>query len=76
MSDVGTICKPHLERTGDRVRAVRIVDGDAMCQECFAGRPIEELSEEDKKTILKLHLDRENPPLAAGTRGRHYKLDL
>jgi len=31
-------CKPHLERTGRKVRASRVVNKEPFCEACFQGR--------------------------------------
>jgi hypothetical protein len=44
-------CTAHLRRTGSRVLADRVIDGDAFCQACFRGQPIspaEELREQSE----------------------------
>jgi hypothetical protein len=33
-------CKPHLERAGAEIEASEIVEGLAMCGDCFRGKPI------------------------------------
>ncbi len=38
-------CGPHYRRTGERIPAVRTVNGEAMCLACFRGRPIDPLEE-------------------------------
>jgi hypothetical protein len=39
-------CGPHLRRTGRRVAAFVIVNGEAMCQGCFRGKAILDAVEE------------------------------
>jgi len=34
------LCKPHLDRTGKRIPAVKIVNDEPMCKRCFLGRSI------------------------------------
>jgi hypothetical protein len=44
-------CVAHLARTGSRVPADRVIDGEAFCRACFRGQPIspaEEFREESK----------------------------
>ena len=38
-------CKPHLARTGERIRAARTVDGMPMCLDCFRGKAIDALED-------------------------------
>jgi hypothetical protein len=38
-------CGPHLRRTGRRVTAFVIVNGEAMCRPCYAGKPIDAIEE-------------------------------
>jgi hypothetical protein len=40
------VCRPHLERTGARVPASRIVSQKPMCSDCFSGKPVRPLIEE------------------------------
>jgi hypothetical protein len=34
-------CKPHLQRTGRRIPAARLVGGEPMCKRCFNGHAID-----------------------------------
>jgi len=33
-------CQPHFQRTGQKIRAMRVIDGTPMCRECFRGKAI------------------------------------
>ncbi len=39
-------CASHLARTGRRVAAFAVVNGEPMCRPCYAGKPIVEMVEE------------------------------
>ena len=47
--DKELICAAHLRRTGKKVRASRLVNGEGMCRACFGGKPIQVF--ESKETI-------------------------
>lgn len=41
MKPPALLCQPHLERTGRKVVADRVIEGTPFCKMCFEGRPID-----------------------------------
>lgn len=41
MKPPALLCQPHLERTGRKVLADRVIEGTPFCKMCFEGRPID-----------------------------------
>ena len=46
-------CLFHLRRTGEKVRATRVIDGEPMCEKCFRGEPIDGKAEHSGELYLQ-----------------------
>lgn len=44
-------CAPHKERLGQRVRATREISGTSMCEECYKGKPLKEVTQDVTKEV-------------------------